>query len=152
MGGRLTLLKFVLQAIPIFWHSLDIIPKEVLEAIRKPCLNFLRAGKCKNNHIPLVKWNRIELPEEFGDWGLKMSNFFLSLLGCQKSLETIDQRGFGETVEQKYIATGYILDWIRNPRKSIKNVSNQWKPLARSLHIIGDYLAWKVGSWEKTAF
>lgn len=49
----------------------------------------------------------------------------------------------------KYIAPGSITDWIRNPRKSTRNVSNQWKALVRSFLVIGDYLAWKVGSREK---
>jgi hypothetical protein len=47
MGGRLTLVKSVLEAIPIFWHALAYIPKGVLEKIRKKVLNFSGQGREK---------------------------------------------------------------------------------------------------------
>jgi hypothetical protein len=37
-----------------------------------------------------------------------------------------------------------MMDWIRTPRKSIKNVSNQWKAV-QAFPLIGSYLAWNVG-------
>lgn len=34
IGGRLTLVESVLEAIPVFWHSLAFLPKGVLEAVK----------------------------------------------------------------------------------------------------------------------
>jgi hypothetical protein len=38
------------------------------------------------------------------------------------------------------------MDWIRNPGKSIENVSNQWKTLVLASPVIRNNLAWKVGN------
>ena len=42
---RLVLGKSVLEAIPVYWMSLDWIHKGILEAVRKFCLRFLWSGK-----------------------------------------------------------------------------------------------------------
>lgn len=65
IGGRLTLIKSVLEAIPVFWHSFAHIPKGVLERIRKLCFRFLWSG-CKEEKIPLVKWQQIAKPRGGG--------------------------------------------------------------------------------------
>ena len=44
-GGGLTLVKSILEAIPIYWLSLACIPKGVLENIHKLCFNFYWSGK-----------------------------------------------------------------------------------------------------------
>jgi hypothetical protein len=54
-GGILTLVKSVLEAIPVYWHSLDFIPKGVLERFRKVCFNFLWGGRHDNPGIHLAK-------------------------------------------------------------------------------------------------
>jgi hypothetical protein len=43
-GGRLVLIKYVLEAIPILWHTLAHIPKGILEKVRKCCFNYLWKG------------------------------------------------------------------------------------------------------------
>jgi len=40
-GGRLVLVKSMLEAIPIYCHTLANIPKGILENIRKYCFNFM---------------------------------------------------------------------------------------------------------------
>jgi hypothetical protein len=68
-GGRLVLIKSVLEAIPVYWHTLAHIPKGILEKIKKFCFNFLWQGSSdyKGNH--LVKWQRIASPKSLGGLG-----------------------------------------------------------------------------------
>ncbi|GKC98170.1 hypothetical protein Tco_1168445, partial [Tanacetum coccineum] len=74
IGGRLTLLKYVLGSIPIYHMSLFKVPKTVLhrlEAIR--CCFF--HGKDSNSRKPTwLKWNKILVSKEKG--GLGVSSFF----------------------------------------------------------------------------
>lgn len=42
-----------------------------------------------------------------------------------------------------------MLDWIRNPRKTINNVSIHWKALVQAFPRIGKWLAWKVEKVEQ---
>eukprot|EP01018_Ginkgo_biloba_P032610 Gb_14068 [translate_table: standard] len=47
-GGRLILIKSLLETIPVFWHTMAYIPKGILEKIRKCCFNYLWKGiSCK---------------------------------------------------------------------------------------------------------
>jgi hypothetical protein len=50
--------------------------------------------------------------------------------------------------EQKYIVPSTFMDWIRSTRKSIQNVSKQWKVPVTSFLIIENHLAWKIGDSE----
>ena len=44
-AGRLTLVKSVLEAVPVYWLSLSWIPKGILEAARRIYFRFLWSGK-----------------------------------------------------------------------------------------------------------
>jgi len=61
------LVKSMLDAIPIYWHSLAFIPKGVLEKIS---FRFLWYQKKESEGIPLVKWKAIENPKDMGGWEL----------------------------------------------------------------------------------
>ena len=52
-------------------------------------------------------------------------------------------------MEGKYISPSYLLEWIKNPWKSIKNVFDQWKDLVLAFLVNGGSLAWKVGYGEQ---
>ena len=41
IGGRLVLIKSLIEVVPVYWHLLALIPKGILCRIRKPCFNFL---------------------------------------------------------------------------------------------------------------
>ena len=70
---RLILVKSVLEAIPVYWMSLDWISKSILEKARKICSNFLWTGKKEHRVLPWVKWNQIVRPKQLGGWGIKNS-------------------------------------------------------------------------------
>jgi len=70
-AGRLTLIKSVLEAIPVYWMSLAWIPKGILEKIRRLCFTYLWKGNKEGRTMPWVSWRRIALPKSLGGWGLK---------------------------------------------------------------------------------
>jgi hypothetical protein len=60
------------------------------------------------------------------------------LFGNKELMEGYNWDGiWKKIIEQKYIKPRSIIDWIRNPRKNIKNVSNQWKALVMAFPVIG---------------
>jgi hypothetical protein len=75
LGGRLTLVKPVLDATPVYWHLLTYIPVGIQKKIRKLLIQFLWSGKKENDVIPLVNWKRISKPEMFGGWRLKLFRY-----------------------------------------------------------------------------
>ena len=50
-GGKLILLKSVLEAIPVYWMHFWI-PVGILERIRKICFKFLSSGKNEASSLP----------------------------------------------------------------------------------------------------
>jgi hypothetical protein len=55
-GGRLTLVKTILESIAMYFHSLALILKGFLEKIRIICCNFLWSGKGEGVGVPWAKW------------------------------------------------------------------------------------------------
>jgi hypothetical protein len=70
-GGRLVLIKSILESIPVYWMSLPHIPKGILNKIKRKCSHFLWIGKQEKEEFSLVKWSNIANINEAGGWGLK---------------------------------------------------------------------------------
>jgi hypothetical protein len=54
-GGRLILLKSVVEAIPIYWMTLAYIPRGVLGKLRRIGFRFIWLGRMDIKGIPSVK-------------------------------------------------------------------------------------------------
>eukprot|EP00253_Pinus_taeda_P006064 PITA_06064 len=80
-AGRLTLIKSVLLAIPVYWAALTWVPKGILEKIRRICSRFLWAGSKENTVLPWVAWEKVARPKDWGGWGIKsLPDFSVSLV------------------------------------------------------------------------
>jgi hypothetical protein len=72
MDGRLTLKKYVQEAIPIYWMSLAWIPKGVLEKARHICFIFIWSGYIDHFSPPWEKCEHIARPKALGGRGIKI--------------------------------------------------------------------------------
>jgi hypothetical protein len=63
LGGRVNLVKFVLESIHVYWLSLAKIPKSILNRIRRKMFSFLWTRK-KEKGVHLVNWKRIAKPKK----------------------------------------------------------------------------------------
>jgi hypothetical protein len=52
-----------------------LIPKLIINGIRKTCFKFLWEGKIERK-FPLLIWKRISKPKLEGGWGIKTPYFF----------------------------------------------------------------------------
>jgi hypothetical protein len=75
-GGRLVLIKEVLEGILVYWNSIAAIPKGILDHIRRIRFFFLWVGQNSPGGTHLASWNSIALPKEMGGWGLKNIRLF----------------------------------------------------------------------------
>lgn len=78
-AGRLTLIKSVLNSLPVYFMSLSKIPKLIALKIVKLQRRFLW-GESSNGRmcVPSVSWSSIELPKELG--GLGVGNILMKNL------------------------------------------------------------------------
>eukprot|EP00253_Pinus_taeda_P030159 PITA_30159 len=142
-AGRLTLIKSVLLAIPVYWAALTWIPKGVMEKIRKICSRFLWAGTKESSVLPWVAWDKVARPKE---WGIKRLPEFSLSLAAKSGWRLITMENlWTRVVKRKYIDPIPLEDWIRSQNKKKKNVSTIWKATVEAFSVIEQGLAWKVG-------
>ncbi|KAK9048814.1 hypothetical protein SSX86_032219 [Deinandra increscens subsp. villosa] len=80
-GGRLTLVKSVLDSLPTYFFSVYKAPKGVINQLEKIRFRFLWGGNCDANKIHWVNRNEVCKPKRYGGLGLvKLEDFNLSLL------------------------------------------------------------------------
>ena len=146
-AGQLTLVKSVLEAIPIYWMSIAWIPKGILEKLRCICFTFLWQGQKEVHSRPWVKWDRIAIPKALGGCGLKNIFWFSTALAAKCKWRLISTTSlWTKVIMQKYITPSTLIEWIRNTEKSCRGGSIFWKAIIKSFSLIGDNLAWRVGN------
>ena len=109
-GGRLVLLKAVLQSIPVYWASISYIPNGILAKIRKKCFSFLWTTSTKIEGIPLVKWTKLVLPKSKGGWGIKNLDLFYKALAAKSLWRLVENPNtlWGRTLREKYCPNASI--------------------------------------------
>jgi hypothetical protein len=94
-GGILVLIKIVLEAIPMYWHLKTLIPKSILQGIRKICYNYLWKGSLEYKGLHLVNWCSLSKPKQPGGWGLKDKALF-GHTGSKVALGLFDSRAYAD--------------------------------------------------------
>ncbi|GAU19481.1 hypothetical protein TSUD_77250 [Trifolium subterraneum] len=93
-GGRLVLLKSVLQSLPVYALSFFKAPTGIISSIESIFIKFFWGGCEDSRKIPWVSWKSICLSKEGGGLGVRqMREFNLALLGkwCWRML--VDREG-----------------------------------------------------------
>ena len=54
-GGRMVLLKAILQSIPVYWATIVYIPKGILHKLRKKIFSFLWSANRHLKGVPLAR-------------------------------------------------------------------------------------------------
>ncbi|KAJ0497883.1 hypothetical protein HanOQP8_Chr13g0484851 [Helianthus annuus] len=70
IGGRLTLLKAVMEALPSYYFSLFKAPGAIIKKLEAKRRNFFWGGNEDKNKLNWVKWNKVCAPKEAGGLGL----------------------------------------------------------------------------------
>ena len=82
-GGRLVLLKAVLQSILVYWATITYIPKGILQKLRKKFFSFLWSANRHSEGIPLARWKLLACPKHLGWWGIKKPFLFCQSLAIK---------------------------------------------------------------------
>ena len=150
-GGRLILLKAVLQSIIVYWASIAYIPKGILTKIRKLCFSFLSTTNKQLEGIALANWKTLAKPKKLGGWGIKNIDVFNKYLAA-KTLHRFIQNPetlWGKVILTKYCSNNSITEWLRNPDKTFRNGSIGWKEMVLAYPLIGHWIGWQIGDGRK---
>ena len=91
-GGKLTLVKAVLDTIPVFWMHFWI-PVGIIDKIRKLCFKFLWSGNKESVGVPWTSWKSLARPKFMGGWGLKIPAVFAKALAVKSVWNVIQGLG-----------------------------------------------------------
>ncbi|KAJ0621814.1 putative RNA-directed DNA polymerase [Helianthus annuus] len=70
IGGRVVLLKSVLESLPVYFMSLFKAPCGVINGLEAIMRRFLWAGASNSKKIPWVAWDRVSSPKAEGGLGI----------------------------------------------------------------------------------
>jgi hypothetical protein len=147
LGGRLTLIKAVLEGLAVFWMTLERIPKKIINMLRRLTSNFLWNGLGKKHSLHLCRWDNLTKPKKAGGWGLKsIFSFNTALLASSLWRAVTIDSIWHRIVIEKYIGSLSLCDWIRLPILQQKRASPFWKGLVAAAPVILHWLRWKPGS------
>jgi hypothetical protein len=147
LGGRLVLVKVVLQSIPVYWFSLD--EGSYLYYSQNPTTygKFLWRGANKTTGYHLSKWQTIAFPKELGGWGIRNIYWFAKSLAAKSCWRGIFGNSlWSQILKGKYIKGVDLISWIRKGNFKYPIASNFWKNFMSSFHIIKQWLAWQIGN------
>lgn len=150
LGGRLTLIKSVLEGIPIYWMTLYKIPKSILNFLKKYAASFLWSGNSLPGKIHLTKWTMIAKPRSMGGWGFKD----LETFGRALRMKTMWRIFTTDSIWSQICCDKYLRDiakdkWIMMGYKSWGNASPIWNGLLETRKWIHLGLSWDIGLGTK---
>jgi hypothetical protein len=150
MGGRLILVKSVLEGLAVYWMTLEKIPKKIINTIRSLSTNFLWNGHGSKHSFHLCSWDLLARPRKAGGWGLKnLLTFNTALLASSFWRALTHNSIWHKIVMDKYLGSINLCDWLRKPTLLQKSASPFWKGMVNSSPIILHWLRWKPGTGKK---
>ncbi|KAL5137836.1 putative ribonuclease H protein [Glycine soja] len=151
MGDKVTLIKSVLNALPIYLLSFFKIPQRIVDKLLSLQRNFMWGGNQDHKKIPSVKWDVICLPKNDGGLGIKdLSKFNATLTGTWIWDLSFNQHQLWVTVlNSKYggwsdLQNGRDKGWHSQWWKDLRKLNQQ-----SDFNIIHQNMAWKVGCGDK---
>jgi hypothetical protein len=150
LGGRIIMLKAVLESQSIYWMAVELIPKFIINQIHKMCFNFLWNGNNTTSHIHLCSWEVLSRPKSSGGWGLKnLAHFNITLL-ANTLWHTLFHKGIWHNiVMDKYIRHYDVIKWFRSTNFEYNLASRIWRNLLKSVHLLLHWQSWLPGSGEQ---
>jgi hypothetical protein len=147
LGGRLILVKSVLEGLAVYWMSLERIPSKIINTLRRLTANFLWNGHGKKHSFHLCSWEIIARPKKAGGWGIKNLHIFNTALLASTFWRALTHESiWNRIIVEKYLGSLKLSDWLRKPSLHLKWASPFWKGLIASSPIILHWLRWLPGS------
>jgi hypothetical protein len=114
IGGRLILIKAVLESQPVYWLALTNLPSQILQRIRQLIFSFLWSGCNKKKKIHLCAWQLIAHPKQHGGWGLRNLGSFSREMAANTLWRALMQEGLWHRIlKEKYFPFVFVAHWLR---------------------------------------
>jgi len=147
LGGRLIILKLVLESHSVYWLSMAIILASFLNQIRKVMFSFLWNGCSDKFHFHMCKWESLAKPKIFGGWGFQNIHLFNKALD-ESTLWCVLVKGvvWHSIVKDTYFPFCSEATWLRSVSFRTPAASDTLKNLLKTMHLITQWLSYNSGS------
>ncbi|XP_075638407.1 uncharacterized protein LOC142610480 [Castanea sativa] len=146
-AGKLTLIKSVMQAMPIYAMSVHLLPKETCNRIDKLMRDFWWGDNIERRKIHTVAWEKNCQTRSNGGLGIRKTEIFNKALVAKQfwRVGQNPQSLRSKILKSKYYPkTNHIWDIEQGPRNSSKIWKNIWQAKNSSL----GQAKWQVGSGD----
>ncbi|WMV32209.1 hypothetical protein MTR67_025594 [Solanum verrucosum] len=150
LGGRLTLINSVLDALPTYMLSIFHIPQSVVQRLDKIRRNFLWQGNKERKGFHLVKWKNIIRSKEQGGPGIKNLKYQSKALKVKWlwRYHQEDQVLWYRVIKSKY---EQLNTWVTKEVNTPYGIS-LWKSISIFWQFLSNQLTVKVRNGRKTSF
>lgn len=150
LAGRVTLAKFVLQALPSYIIQTTLLPKSVCDEVDKKCRNFVWGDSDQQRHYHTVAWESICQPKRLGGLGLRSMRDINSACMIKAGWKLCNQKDdlWVSIVRSKYKCGSDLVPKIQVNRPG----SNFWRGVCQSWEHVQNNMTWKIGDGNRTKF
>jgi len=150
MGGRLVLVKFVLQNIQVYLSTLAKLPSFIKNRIKHIISSFLSRGAKNPTGFHFASCSTVAKPKYLGGWGIRDINLFNKALVAKSMWRVFFHQGLWSLImRKKYLKGLDVVTWLKKHTLVFKIASLVWRNLMTTLPIIKRWLTWKVGSGQR---
>ncbi|KAJ3704591.1 hypothetical protein LUZ61_008296 [Rhynchospora tenuis] len=145
-AGRLILIKSVLMTMPVYYMSIELLPKRVIKEINSLLAKFFWGKTDQNRYLAYIAWKKVCKPVDMGGLGVKdLQSFgealFLKLVW---SLMADEDKPWVKVCKAKYYPNvGY---WRA---RNVTNVSKMWKQIMGERNFFENNVMWHIGDGSK---
>jgi hypothetical protein len=146
LGGRLVLIKVVLECQPVYWLTLASLPSAIQNKIHQIIFNFLWSGYRIKKNFHLCNWQLIARPKHLGGWGLRNLTGFSRALAAHSLWRAIMKDGLWQRVlKEKYFLYVSVQRWLCTVDIHKERGSQTWLYLLKSIHLLLHWIVWSPG-------
>jgi len=150
LGGRLILIKSVLEGIPVYWMTLYKIPKVILNMLSSLVASYLWSGSSHHEKIHLAKWTTIARPRSLGGWGIKDLETFGRALRMKTMWRFLTTDSIWcQICCDKYLRSTDKISWFMKGHRTWGYASPIWRGLLETRQWIHPGLTWEIGAGNK---
>ncbi|KAJ4799714.1 RNA-directed DNA polymerase (reverse transcriptase)-related family protein [Rhynchospora pubera] len=145
-AGRLVLIKSVLLSIPLFFMSVEIIPKGLIKQMESLIAKFFWGKTDKNRYLSLVAWARICQPTDKGGLGVRQLQSF----GDALFLKLVWEMMSGSNKIWVQICSGkyfHNLGFLR--ATNVAGTSPTWRHTVKMREFFKENVKWHLAGGDK---
>ncbi|KAJ4788160.1 RNA-directed DNA polymerase (reverse transcriptase)-related family protein [Rhynchospora pubera] len=142
-AGRLVLIKSVLMTMPVYYMSLEMLPRGVIKDINKLMAKFFWGKTNQTRYLSLIAWKNVCKPVEKGGLGVKHLQSFGEALFMKIvwALMADEDKPWVQMCKAKYYPkVGYL-----RARYSAGG-SKMWRQVLSKRELFKEQVEWRIGN------